>query len=144
MLEVVPMLGLTYAQFHLLYTLPVALILWLLVRPFMDASHCLNVFVLSMVALIYTTPWDNFLIATKTWASPEQAVITAIGYVPLEEYLFFLIQTFTVYLWAVLCLRWTLPGLHLTSSRAKFIRWTPIPFIGIASVLSWSNFGGTD
>jgi len=147
MLEAMPVLALTYAQFHLFYTLPVALVLGLLVRPFMDASLWVNVLFLSTVALIYTTPWDNFLVATNTWTYSEHAVITTIGYVPLEEYLFFLIQTFIVYLWAVLCLRWTLPGLHLnatSSKRANFIRWTPIPFIVIASVFSWSNFEGRD
>ncbi|MEX1018901.1 MAG: lycopene cyclase domain-containing protein [Litorilinea sp.] len=47
-----------------------------------------------LVALIYTTPWDNYLVATRVWWY-DPALVTGIvfGWVPLEEYTFFVIQT---------------------------------------------------
>ena len=50
------------------------------------AVHCI-------IAFVYTTPWDNYLVATRVWWY-DPALVTGItfGYVPLEEYLFFLLQ----------------------------------------------------
>lgn len=48
---------------------------------------------LIVIALIYTTPWDNHLVATGVWGY-DPALVTGItlGWVPLEEYLFFILQ----------------------------------------------------
>jgi len=42
------------------------------------------------LAMLYTTPWDNYLVATGVWHY-NRALVTGIllGYVPLEEYTFF-------------------------------------------------------
>ncbi|MCH1927403.1 lycopene cyclase domain-containing protein, partial [Shewanella sp. C31] len=45
-----------------------------------------------LLALLYTTPWDNYLVWKGVWGYPEGRVLLRIGYVPLEEYLFFLLQ----------------------------------------------------
>jgi lycopene beta-cyclase len=47
---------------------------------------------LCLVAFIYTTPWDNYLVATKVWWY-DPALVTGIvfGYVPIEEYTFFIL-----------------------------------------------------
>lgn len=47
---------------------------------------------MTVVALSYTTPWDNYLVARKVWWYGSERVLGTIGYVPLEEYLFFLLQ----------------------------------------------------
>jgi lycopene cyclase domain-containing protein len=46
-----------------------------------------------LIALVYTTPWDNYLVATRVWWY-DPALVTGItlGWVPLEEYTFFLLQ----------------------------------------------------
>ncbi len=46
------------------------------------------------LALIYTTPWDNYLIKEGVWWY-DPALITGIkiGWVPIEEYTFFIVQT---------------------------------------------------
>ncbi len=50
-----------------------------------------------VLALIYTTPWDNYLVAAKVWwYDPSLVVGITLGYVPLEEYLFFIGQTLLV------------------------------------------------
>jgi len=47
-----------------------------------------------LLALFYTTPWDNYLVATKVWwYNPDLVLGLTIGYVPMEEYLFFVGQT---------------------------------------------------
>ncbi len=48
----------------------------------------------TLVALVYTTPWDNYLVATRVWHyDPARVWNIILGYVPLEEYLFFVLQT---------------------------------------------------
>lgn len=49
--------------------------------------------ILSGLALIYTTPWDNYLVANGVWwYDPDLVLDIIIGWVPLEEYLFFILQ----------------------------------------------------
>jgi len=50
--------------------------------------------VIAAIALIYTTPWDNYLIAIGAWTYPPNAVLGTIGLVPIEEYCFFILQPF--------------------------------------------------
>lgn len=48
---------------------------------------------LSSLALAYTTLWDNYLVATNVWwYDPNRVLGITIGWVPLEEYLFFILQ----------------------------------------------------
>lgn len=52
------------------------------------------------VALIYTTPWDNYLVATGVWYyDPDLVTGVLIGYVPIEEYTFFIVETLLTGLW---------------------------------------------
>ncbi|HML21215.1 MAG TPA: lycopene cyclase domain-containing protein [Aggregatilinea sp.] len=46
------------------------------------------------IAVAYTTPWDNYLVATGVWWY-DPALVTGItvGWVPIEEYTFFVVQT---------------------------------------------------
>ena len=53
-----------------------------------------------VVALIYTTPWDNYLVATNVWwYNPELVTGIVLGWVPIEEYTFFVVQTIMSSLW---------------------------------------------
>ncbi len=46
-----------------------------------------------IIALIYTTPWDNYLVATRVWwYDPALVTGIVIGWVPIEEYTFFIVQ----------------------------------------------------
>ena len=51
------------------------------------------------IAFVYTTPWDNYLVAREVWTYPPGRVLATIGYVPVEEYAFFVIQTVMAGLW---------------------------------------------
>lgn len=53
---------------------------------FIIGAHC-------FIALAYTTIWDNYLVATGVWwYDPGLVTGIVIGYVPIEEYTFFLLQ----------------------------------------------------
>jgi lycopene beta-cyclase len=53
-----------------------------------------------LIALIYTTPWDNYLVATRVWwYDPELVTGIVLGWVPIEEYTFFIVQTILTGLW---------------------------------------------
>ena len=56
--------------------------------------------VLIVIALVYTTPWDNYLVATRVWwYNPELVMGITLGWVPLEEYFFFALQPIMIGLW---------------------------------------------
>ncbi len=53
-----------------------------------------------LIALIYTTPWDNYLVATGVWwYDPALVTGVTIGWVPIEEYTFFVLQPILAGLW---------------------------------------------
>jgi lycopene beta-cyclase len=53
-----------------------------------------------VVAVVYTTPWDNYLVATEVWGYPPERVWgIRLGWVPLEEYLFFMLQPMLTSMW---------------------------------------------
>jgi lycopene cyclase domain-containing protein len=76
------------------------------------------------LAIAYTTPWDNYLVATHVWwYDPARVLGITLGWVPLEEYLFFVIQTlFTglIVLWGIQ--RWPQAERHAIDPR---LRWLP-------------------
>jgi lycopene cyclase domain-containing protein len=53
-----------------------------------------------LLAVLYTTPWDNYLVATGVWYyNPKLVTGFLIGYVPIEEYTFFVVETVLAGLW---------------------------------------------
>ena len=59
-----------------------------------------------LLAVAYTTPWDNYLVANRVWWYDENLVTgITLGWVPIEEYTFFVLQTLLTGLWVVGLLR---------------------------------------
>jgi lycopene cyclase domain-containing protein len=59
-----------------------------------------------VIALLYTTAWDNYLVATRVWwYDPELVTGITIGWVPIEEYTFFLVQPLLAGLWIFFLMR---------------------------------------
>ncbi|WP_420455993.1 lycopene cyclase domain-containing protein [Rubrivirga sp.] len=95
----------TYLQFHLAFTLPPLVGLALLQGRTREPWGPLALLV--GVAFVYTTPWDNYLVAREVWTYPPDAVLATVGHVPVEEYAFFVIQTLITGLWVrLLQARW--------------------------------------
>lgn len=96
----------TYAQFHLIFTIPVVLLLAAVQRrpvAGIGAAPALRwLAALCGIAFVYTTPWDNYLVFRNVWGYPPGRVLATVGHVPVEEYFFFLIQPVMVgllYFW---------------------------------------------
>ncbi|WP_134668432.1 lycopene cyclase domain-containing protein [Halorussus marinus] len=93
----------TYFQFHVALLVPALLVLSAIssVRRRAGSSDVRpsGVVVVSVVALAYTIPWDNYLIEVGVWRYGTGAVAVRIWNAPLEEYLFILIQPILVALW---------------------------------------------
>jgi lycopene cyclase domain-containing protein len=52
------------------------------------------------LAVLYTTPWDNYLVATRVWYyHPQRVTGILLGYVPIEEYAFFVLEAVLTGLW---------------------------------------------
>ncbi|MDX1994143.1 MAG: lycopene cyclase domain-containing protein [bacterium] len=52
------------------------------------------------VAVAYTTPWDNYLVANGVWSyNPDLVTGLTLGYVPIEEYTFFVLQSLLTGSW---------------------------------------------
>jgi lycopene cyclase domain-containing protein len=58
--------------------------------------------VMCVLALVYTTPWDSYLIQQGAWGYGEGAVLARFLAVPLGEYLFFVLQPVLTALWLYL------------------------------------------
>lgn len=97
----------TYLQFHLVFLLPpIALLAGAVWRRRARLPRRAGLFLalLPLIALVYTTPWDNYLVWRGVWGYGPDRVIGTIGYVPVEEYLFFLLQPLLAGLWLYLLL----------------------------------------
>jgi lycopene cyclase domain-containing protein len=91
----------TYLEFHLVFILP-ALILTALAawrRGAVTARDRVWLGVMVVLAVVYTTPWDNYLVAAGIWDYGPDRVIGTIGWVPIEEYLFFALQPLLTGMW---------------------------------------------
>ena len=107
----------TYFSFLLLFlVVPIGLLLILTVRDrrqgkiavdFLDGwSAWLAIGLHVLLALVYTTPWDNYLVATRVWYyNPNLIAGVILGWVPLEEYVFFILETILMGLWWLLLVR---------------------------------------
>jgi lycopene cyclase domain-containing protein len=59
-----------------------------------------------LLALVYTTPWDNYLVATGVWSyNPALVSGVVFGWVPLEEYTFFVAETLLSGMWWLMLVR---------------------------------------
>lgn len=72
-----------------------------------------------LLAVVYTTPWDNYLVATGVWYyNPKLVTGIVIGYVPIEEYTFFVVETILAGLWWwFLARRSSLPATEFKSNK---------------------------
>ena len=69
-------------------------VLSFVLRRHLTARYLSHVAVLAIIALVYTTPWDNAIVAMGVWSyDPSLIGGIVLGVVPLEEYLLFLLQT---------------------------------------------------
>jgi lycopene cyclase domain-containing protein len=100
------------------------------------AAHC-------AIAVIYTTPWDNYLVATRVWwYDPALVTGVVIWYVPIEEYCFFVLQVLLTGAWLLMLARHTPIVEPVRPSLVQRRAWTAgifvvwLVFVGIL-VFNW-------
>jgi hypothetical protein len=93
---------LSYLAVHLLFVLPPLVLLWV-VRPSLPDRRRriagVGLALMTTVAVLYTTPWDNFLIERGVWWYGDGRVLARILEAPVEEYMFFVLQSLLAGLW---------------------------------------------
>lgn len=95
------------------------------------------------LAVAYTTLWDNYLVATGVWYyNPKLVTGIVLGYVPIEEYTFFVLETILAGLW------WWFLARKLPESRnfkpSKPIRSIAFSVLLLAWILFTSIFFSRD
>ncbi|MFB6121660.1 MAG: lycopene cyclase domain-containing protein [Halobacteriaceae archaeon] len=106
------MSGLTYPQFHAAFTLPALLLLAAVTTVARRRStrrtvwvrgaalaYWADVALLVGLAVAYTAPWDNYLIAQGVWEYGPGRTLARLNYAPVSEYVFFGGQTVLTALW---------------------------------------------
>lgn len=91
----------TYFQFHLIFNLPlIALLLWL-GRRRLNGTHFKWIGVICLIVLAFTFPWDNWAVGQGIWEFDNDRVLFRVLNLPIEEIMFFLMETVVVCLIAV-------------------------------------------
>jgi len=93
----------SYAMFLLVFLVPPIIVgAWYFLKNNDNAAKKTtgySIITLVVLAVSYTTPWDNYLVKTEVWSYGPDRVIGTIGFVPIEEYGFFILQTIITGLW---------------------------------------------
>ena len=83
----------SYGHFLLVFLVLPILGLAFLLRRQLTVRYVRTVLGMALIAFVYTTPWDNAIVALGVWGyDPALVWGIVLGWVPLEEYLFFLLQ----------------------------------------------------
>ena len=128
----------TYFRFHWIFNVPLLVILILMGwrAPWYHGSvHAMWWVVLA--AVVFTTPWDNIAARRGIWGFPRDKYTLRIGWLPVEEYLFFVLQTINV-MFAVRVLFYLHPDWHRIAISNP-TNWTWICLA--ASVPTWIIIG---
>ncbi|KAE9527398.1 hypothetical protein AGLY_013096 [Aphis glycines] len=138
---------LTYIDVHLIYTLPIIAVLASITWPFISRLELFKMAFVCTMAFVYTTPWDNYIIFHSAWMYKPKNILAVIGYVPVEEYMFFVIQTVMTSLWALICTRWCPACFNFNYNKTSYtlIRWIPILALALTAIKGYNiAVPGTD
>lgn len=115
----------SYLSFHLIFLVPPILLMLGAHRRPRRMDHDLRVElaipIVCLIALTYTTPWDNYLVAREVWWYGANRVMGTIGYVPVEEYMFFVLQPILTGLFLYQYLHRSPPSVQTHTSSASWI-----------------------
>lgn len=136
----------TYLAFLLIFVaLPIVLLV--LARPQIASRYpgrrpFLYLLAMAAIAVLYTTPWDNYLVKSGVWSYADNAVLGTIGYVPIEEYVFFMLQpVLTGLVFYLVMLRHDVPPLA-ESVRIRFVEPAALLLLLAAGIAAVQTVGG--
>jgi 15-cis-phytoene synthase/lycopene beta-cyclase len=134
----------TYMEIHLYYTLPLLVSVMLIHRPFTSMLTNFKLLFLCVVAIVTASIWDNYIVYHNAWWYCPTCVTAVIGYVPLEEYMFFIIMTAITVHFTSFVMRWELPILSIKPSTSQLTcnvsRYVPFCGLMAAGIVSWVSF----
>lgn len=111
-------MGYDYALVHLQYTIPPAVALTFCYYPFSTSLGVYKILFLITIAVVSTTPWDSYLIHTRIWTYPPNAIIgPTLFRIPAEEVFFFIIQTYNTSLLYLLLSKPTFHPVYLQGQK---------------------------
>lgn len=85
----------TYIEFLLIFTVVPIIILAFILRKELNAQYVRTLLLVSGIAFAATALWDNYAVYSGIWMfPPEKTLGIYLWYVPLEEYMFFFLQTY--------------------------------------------------
>ena len=89
----------TYLRFHLIFNLPVLVLLMALNTSVpWTAGEAEAMGLVLLAVMVFATPWDNLAVKWGFWDFPREKCGPRLGYLPLEEYAFFPILSVSVML----------------------------------------------
>ncbi len=142
----------TYLEFHLIFILPVIALLlalsWWRGSPLFGRGPLAGLGVLVVLAVVYTTPWDNYLIHWGVWWYGEDVVWRRLWLAPVGEYLFFVLQPLITLLFLAQ-LRIPTDSELLLGLRERVVGVVAGLGVGLAGIVlislgdSWLYFGST-
>jgi len=97
MIDQLPVPG--YVAFHFVFVLPAIAVLGIAVHRRPSSNAVAGIGLLAVIAVVYTTPWDNYLVARGVWHYGAGTVTARIGHAPVGEYAFILLQPVLTGLW---------------------------------------------
>ncbi len=122
----------TYLEFHAVFIVPAIAALALLQPKPMGGIGARRAWgwiaVLALIAFVYTTAWDNYLVYRGVWSYGPDRVVGTLLYVPIEEYLFFILQPVLTGLWFM-----------IVRSRNRVSQKTSTAFARIGTALAWGT-----
>lgn len=124
----------SYLAFHLVFVLPAILALARVEPRPSPAGGRWAWWGLAMIALVafaYATPWDIHMVGEGVWSYERERVVGTLGGVPLEEYLFFLLQPLLTGLWLY----------RLLPRDGRLASTAPRVGVRLAGTLSWLAVG---
>ena len=130
-------------EVHLYYTLPILGLLFGLLRPFHSQQDTFKYVFLCTMAFSTASIWDNYIVYHRAWWYCPSCVTAVIGYVPLEEYMFFIIMSLMTVAFTNLVMRWYLPSIFIKPDTPMFksllVRYLPIVGFLSVGVHAWVN-----
>jgi lycopene beta-cyclase len=92
----------SYVLFLIVFLgIPLAGLIYLM-RGSLQRIHLVMLAGVATASVIYTTPWANYLVATRVWYYDPQLILgIPLGYVPVEVYAFFALQALLIGLFAL-------------------------------------------
>jgi lycopene cyclase domain-containing protein len=89
----------TYLRFHLIFNLPLLVVLAAITGPLpWFGGEFTSAGLVLLAVMIFTSPWDNLAAKWGIWGFPREKYSLRIGYLPVEEYAFFILQSVNVML----------------------------------------------